>query len=186
MGITEISRIGHWVDLDKLDRFSVIVDAGACFGEFIDKIREQVNCWILAIEPNPRSVPGLKEKQVEIMERALVGRNMPKEMTFYDYPQRERGNLFNLYPNSSESYSVATTTLDDVFEKHNTIDLLKLDIEGAEKDLIETMTQEDADRIVQISMEVHKNCDINSLKEKLEQLGYKVELLPRSELYATR
>lgn len=182
--LKEISRIGHWIDVDKLNEDSVVVDAGACFGEFIDRIREQVKCRIIAIEPNPFPVEHLAAKEVDVLEGALVGRSMPKEMTFYDYPQKERGNLFELYPSSNENYSVMTLTLDDVFKKTDKVDLLKLDIEGAEKDLIETMTKEDADKIGQISMEVHSNCDINQLKEQLEKLGYKVEVLPRSELYA--
>ena len=184
--LTEIERIGHWVDLDKLNKDSVIVDAGACKGEFIDKIQEYIKCFIIAIEPNPKSTLMLFEKADETFEAALVGRNMPRKMTFFDYPQIERGNLFNLYPNSSENYLVIAITLDDVFRRCEKIDLLKLDIEGAEKDLIETMTQEDADKIIQISMEVHSNCDINQLKEKLDELGYTTTICPRNELYATK
>ena len=97
----------------------------------------------------------------------------------------EKGNLFHLYGEGDKQCIVPTMTLDTGCI-NTKVALLKLDIEGAEKDLIETMTQEDANRIEQICMEVHKNCDINKIKEKLETLGYKVQLLPRSELYATR
>ena len=53
MKLKEIGRLGHWVDLSRLNEESIIVDAGACTGEFIEEIRKYVNCKIVAIEPDP-------------------------------------------------------------------------------------------------------------------------------------
>lgn len=44
MNLTEVGRLGHWVDLSKLKEDSVIVDVGACKGEFIQEMRNLVNC----------------------------------------------------------------------------------------------------------------------------------------------
>jgi hypothetical protein len=54
-------------------------------------------------------------------------------------------------------------------------DYLKLDCEGAEHEIVASMTPATARRIAQITMELHKvpGFDAQTLKERLEQLGYR-------------
>ena len=176
----ELGRLGHWVDLEKLNEDSVIIDAGACTGEFIEEIRKHVNCKIIAIEPDPESFMKLREKNfdnVELHNNALVGERESAFSTFYAYPQKELGNMFELYPGSTNKFTVRNIKLSELPKA----DYLKLDIEGCEKSLFE-----DDINVAQLCAEIHSNSDIKKIKIRLEEQGYSCEIMPRSELYATK
>ncbi len=177
MNLTEIGRLGHWVDLTKLNKDSVIIDAGACSGEFIEEIRKMVNCKIIAIEPDIDSFKTLEGKNfdnVELHNNALVGNGEPELSTFYSYPLKELGNIFNLYPGSFGGNIVKNIKTQDL----PTADYIKMDIEGAEKLLLE-----DKIDTKQISIEVHNNCNADEIIKKLEEQGFSCQKMPRSEVY---
>ena len=187
MKLTEIGRLGHWVNLSKLKKNSVIVDAGACTGGFIEEMRKHIDCKIVAIEPSPENFKILKEKKfnnIQLYHNALVGNDKDSFAIFYSYPQKEIGNLLCLYPGSDNRISIRTIKLNILGLKK--IDYFKIDIEGAEKDLFEQMTQREADTIQQLCVEVHSNGDINKLKLRLEELGFECQIMSRSEIYASR
>jgi len=178
MKLTEIKK-GHWVDLSKLDKDSVIVDAGACVGEFIEEIREHINCKIIAIEPDTRNFNILKEKNfknVELINKALVGDDKGMFVTFYSYSQNELGNISNKYPDSRDKFTVKTIKLKDLPK----MDYLKMDIEGEEEAVIQSITN----KINQMSIEIH-DMDIKKVISKLEEFGFKCEEMPHSEIYAS-
>lgn len=173
--------VGHHVDLNRLNEKSVIVDAGACVGEFIDGIRKYVNCRIIAIEPSKENIKELRRKNVELIEAALVGRDFPKSTNFYKNKKNDAGSVVYIR-NAEASYEVSAVTLDDIFKLCKRIDYLKCDIEGAEKNLIETMTQKDAKKIGQISLEFHYDAK-SKMIHKLNQLGLRHTPYNKRELY---
>lgn len=174
--------IGHWVNLKKLNRGSLVVDAGACVGEFSDGLKRHVDCRVISIEPTRASIETLKNNGKEVIEGALVGRGSPKEMTLYCFRKPTGNTVKPILRDYPERYPVKTVTLDDLFKKYGKIDFLKCDIEGSEKDLINTMTQEDADKIDQISIEFHYSRH-NRLMKKLKKLGYKALRFSYREFY---
>lgn len=187
MKLQELGRLGHWVDTSKLNKDSVIVDAGACTGEFIEEIRKYVDCNIIAIEPNPKNFKILEEKNfknVRTINRAMLGKDEDGPTTFYAYPQGEIGNIFNLYPGAEDKFIIRTLGIEDVIE--DKIDYLKMDIEGAEDTIFSQMSPETASKINQISVEVHKNTSIREIMSRLENLGFECQIMPRSEIYAVR
>ncbi len=173
------------VDLRKLNKDSVVVDAGAYIGEFSDGLRRYIDCRIISIEPTRTNIETLKSKNTEVIEGALVGRNEPKEMTLYRFRKDTGNTLYPIAREYPERYSVKTVTLDDIFKMCKRVNFLKCDIEGAEKNLIKTMTQEDADRIDQISIEFHYSMQ-RPLLRRLRKLGYKTLQFSYREYYLAK
>ena len=88
---------------------------------------------------------------------------------------------------TGEVQKVQTTTLARIFEKNRieNCDLLKLDCEGAEYGIVESMTPELAEKIENIFLEYHDwvpGGDSRKLQRDLEKLGYKVERYPNSKM----
>ena len=176
----------HFIDSDLLNKDSVIVDGGACIGEFIEAVRKYVMCRIIAIEPLVNNSNKISGENIEIINAALVGKNQPSEVMFYSYPNIERGNIYNSRPGSDKKYLVKTITLPDLFKICPKIDYIKLDLEGAEKDLIETMTREEAEKIKQISLEFHYGYRKSRIINKLSSLGFSVMRLTNREVYVIK
>ena len=192
--------LGHIIDFELLREDSVIVDGGVCAGDFIHALSARVDTSkfrIIGFEPcktnlenMPKSIASL---QAEIYGKAVVGKNSPDELTFYEFPNDpEWGNVTGLYldsgrrSSSSPEYKVETITLEKIFELYDIpcIDYLKLDIEGTESDLVCSMSQEIANKIKQLSMEVH-NDDQDMLGKTLIDLGFRTHF-ERGELYGYR
>lgn len=185
----EFPYLGHFVDLSRLGDDSIIVDAGASYGLTIKELRkfEQTkNCTIYAIEPHKKNVKDLKKlKNVVVCNKALVGQEFGGEVLFgevaglqqwgYIAPSFE-GKRRHGRPGSK--YTVKTLKINDVFKEFNIphIDYLKTDIEGSEKEVIETMSQETASKIKQWSFMIHPTTPENKayLREKLEKLGFEI------------
>jgi FkbM family methyltransferase len=74
------------------------------------------------------------------------------------------------------------------------IDLLKIDVEGAERDVIASVSAKDWDRIRQVSAEVHDRESLDELERTLTNRGFRVRVgrepvlrgTPISMLYAIR
>ena len=90
--------------------------------------------------------------------------------------------MFNLYPGSNSKYTAKTIKLKELDLRK--IDYLKLDIEGAEKDLIEQASDRDFINVQQICVEIHKNANKKTIAKQLQNLNFIVKEMPRSELYA--
>lgn len=168
---------------------AVIIDAGACVGNFIKDIHEHVKQpYIFAVEPNKNNTKKLRQlNHLIIIEAALVGAKEKNKMKFYEIETfREWGNVTNLYTEKKhKSYMVATINLKKLLGviPLKTIHYLKMDIEGSEWDVVNDMNEESAKRIEQMSMEIHSHH--MKIIKKLEDLGYKT-FYEKGELYATR
>jgi len=88
----------------------------------------------------------------------------------------------SMYIPSSREMEVKTTTLKDVMDENkiNGCDLIKLDCEGAEYDIINSLPEEYFRRIRKIVMEYHfadsKPALIKNLIDKLRTLSYSIQL----------
>ena len=113
----------------------------------------------------------------------------------------EWGNIKNLYKNSETiimnkieyiDYEVYTINLYNIIDKYGFIDYLKMDIEGSEYDVIDNINNELANKIDQISIEIHEPLyKYPILIDKLKELKFKVILFDDpaivnkvSEIYA--
>ena len=192
----------HLARLDKLDDSSIIVDAGACVGEVIEDLRrlEQTKkCRIFAIECNKDNLKILKGKKftnVEIIDKALTGQDEGNTVTFYQFSQRkEWGNigghfLAHRHIGNVKTYKVSTSKINDIFSELGIekIDYFKMDIEGAEKGIFDTMSMETASKIKQISVEFHSPSGAGReyMEEKLDDLGFIKKGDNKNEIFCER
>ncbi len=181
----------HLVDLSLMHEGGCIIDAGTCQGNFIKDIRKHVNpCFIIGVEPNKSNQQYLRDMNFEdvvVIEAALVGSKEPKIMKFNEFAGLpEWGNVTGLYQTKKHiTYDVETLDLRELLGvvPCEYVDLLKMDIEGNEHQVVQDMTKAQAERIQQITMEVHNG--LQGMMAKLEWLGYTTEFT-NGELYAVR
>jgi len=182
------NSFGHFIDLREIDENSVIVDAGACHGDFVKSLqgyKQGKNCKIIAIECNKDNIRVLEEKNypnITIYNKAFVGQNFGDKVVFtHIIGLKGQGNLFSFcHPSWKEGvkeYEVETLRVNDIFSVLNIewIDFLKMDIEGSEWEILKTMTEETAAKVGQMSLEVHEwyGFTISAVVEKLNDLGFK-------------
>ena len=192
----------HFVNIDRLNDDSIIVDVGACIGDVTKRLRvhkQTAKCKIFAIECDRRNLEVIKKQNfynVEICEKALVGQNIDGPVKFYRCPRGpnwgsiEPANITDRWKNAEDSYYVKTLKINDVFDEFgiDKIDYMKMDIEGSEKMIFDTMSMETAKKIKQISVEIHwpnKGVGITMqwAEKRFEELGFKVERKERTEMF---
>ena len=195
----------HFIDIDRLNDDSIIIDVGACIGNVTKRLREHrqtMRCKIFAIECDKRNLEILKKQNfynVEIYEKALVGQNTKGPVKFFrckrgpNWGSIEPANQTSRWRDATESYDVDTIKINDIFDEFgiDKIDYMKMDIEGSEKLTFETMSVETAEKIKQISVEVHwpdKSVGITMawVSERLEQLGFEIKCKTHAEIFCGR
>jgi FkbM family methyltransferase len=209
---------GHIINLNKINDNSIIIDGGANVGGFIEKMREYTNAQIYAIECSPghcARIEDARHSNVEVLQKALVGVSRgPCTFTEFEGPLKEDGhkryyqwgNIFGehvprLGPDplvQVSQYEVEPITIKELLQQYKwkQIDYLKLDVEGAEYEIIERLEKPESTLIKQISLESHGSIDCGDglsaerknadLIARLESLGYKTELFANNEVYAWR
>lgn len=137
-----------WLFTKLLKRGSVVVDLGASFGYYTLLTSRVVNLEgrVFSFEPDPISYDILlknvhmnKCTNVITVNKAISDRR--GKAKFYIHKYHDRSSLYKNY-NSVREVIVDTISLDEYFEdKAYKIDLIKMDIEGAEMFALEGMTQ---------------------------------------------
>ena len=198
-------RNKHFINMKGLNDKSIIVDVGACEGDVIKELRgykQTRRCKIFAIECNKKLAKNLRKQNlfnVEICEKALVGQDIEGDVLFYE--GRRGTNWGSIAPalvserwkDATDIYKVKTLKINDIFDEFgiDRIDYMKMDIEASEKMIIETMSEKTAEKIKQISTEIHwKNKHTRISKERiinqLEELGFKMKIEDRMEVFCER
>jgi FkbM family methyltransferase len=192
--MSKIKMFGsHIIDFSLIPDDGIFIDAGACQGNFIDDIKKNVkNSYIFAIEPNKENYRLLNEKnygRVMLFKNALVGSEEPRHVEFWDFSDiglPEWGNVSELYgARKHKNYMVKTINIRELLAiiPPGPIHHLKMDIEGCEHKVIADLTEDDAKRIQQISLEVHNG--LQQMEDRLKKLGYNTQF-ENGELYGVR
>ena len=150
-----VSVRGHHIWPAPLTQDSVVVDAGAHRGEFSAEIIRRFGCQCHLVEANPSLVETLMVPRAEsITTAALGGRDGRGVLHVSENP--EATGLFEAGP-ATTRVEVETISLATLMRRLGItgIDLLKLDIEGAEFDLIAATPNQILQRINQITVEFH-------------------------------
>jgi hypothetical protein len=106
------------------------------------------------------------------VNKALVGKNISK-VRIYDADLTSSSTILNKKVKSG--YDVSTITLEEIIEICGQIDLLKVDIEGAEFDIFKNVSNKSLRQIRAIVGEIHlEHGDINSITQTLENVGFEV------------
>jgi len=135
---------------------SFVMDIGANIGDYSTRIKKHApKAKVYSFEPHPKTFRELKkqaEKDGYIPVNAGCG-NKNKEDTLYDYEGLENtgsshasmyeGVISQIHSNISAQWNVRIIKIDD-FVRENNIDrirLLKVDVEGAELEVLQGMSQ---------------------------------------------
>jgi FkbM family methyltransferase len=158
-----------------------VIDCGANVGCFSLWAAQRSNCEVLAVEPNPW-VHGMLKDNLSILgptarirpvaiagssgKRSLYDRGFPAISSIVDKKSAGGGVL------------VDTVTLDDLVSSSGFahLDLLKMDIEGAEGEVFKTVSTETLKRIGTAIIECHPSAGVDSrfIAARLSDAGFRV------------
>lgn len=156
-----------------VNRGLVIIDLGACQGEFINAISTNYTIKkAVLVEPNPINFAKLANYQEGITCLNMAAKSGKKEKIQFieDLDSPYNGSLIFDYFHNKKIHIVETVNLHEIYEtlKENEIDVLKVDIEGAEYDLLTNATDEELLVCKQITVEFHDFLDIKYRSLNLE------------------
>lgn len=172
-------------DIYKLHSLSLpnaptILDVGAHIGSFSVAIHTRYpDAVITAFEPHPSNFSFLKKNApFAKCVNAAVSSN-EGEAHLGDH------KASSAYALSDSGIIVKTVTLDSYINSANHIDLLKVDVEGAEKDIFEHLEPEMLKRINKIMMEIHPPHKTEWFSSLFKRAGFSV-IVENSMLFAER
>jgi FkbM family methyltransferase len=174
----------------SLEHFQTIVDIGANVGSFaVYAAQSCPDAKIYCYEPERQNFASLKqnikinelEERVSLFQCAVASCRGQRELAICG----SVGNSFHAVPDTSTRQTVNCTTLSGILadQRLKTIDLLKMNCEGAEYEILESCSETDFERITNIRLEYH-NLDAqsrngDSLSRWLETRGYRIERFTR-------
>ena len=149
---------GHYIWPAPLSSGSVVIDAGAHRGQFSAEIIRRFGCKCHLIEANPvlateLSVPGA----ASVTNAALSAQDGSAPLHLNENLESSSLASNACNPLVSETVDVETIMLETLMSRLGVekIDLLKLDIEGAEFGLIDATSDDILRRIDQLTVEFH-------------------------------
>lgn len=187
----------NYIFFDRFNEKSVIVDVGCGFmAEFSQSLIEKYNLKAYGVDPTLKHKPHLLEIEAKHGGKfkhipvAITKEN--GKISFNETLDNESGSILkdhkNILHDSIRTYEVDSMNLPTLL-KHlglNEVDLLKLDLEGAEFELLSNISEEDLKPFKQIFIEFHHLAvkgytkkDTLRLVKKIKSLGFKSFSLDR-------
>ena len=164
-----------------LNSRSTVLDLGAHKGEFSARIRERFSCRCIAVEANPALVEKIRtNKGIEVEWAAVTDHEGEIDFILSENPEASTVMKNGGSSSASRQLKVPARTLESLLKQFNTthIDVLKLDVEGAEVPIILSTPDRILQSIDQITVEFHDFCglisseQLSSVCERLESLGF--------------
>jgi FkbM family methyltransferase len=174
--LREYERAGF--GLSSVD--NVVVDAGAHVGLFTLSISSHAS-HVIAIEPSHRNLQllELNLSSNSINNVTVIGGALWSHghgASFSDVPSTGGGFVGD----HRAGRRVPTVTLNDLVRRYGDIQLLKLDVEGAEFDILAAASDSSLDHVSRIVAEIHLEGDpqpFRSLLSRLQRRGWKTSVL---------
>lgn len=169
--------LGHSFISDIIKPNSLVVDLGANKGEFSSYMADKFRARVLAVEPMPIFFNSIKEDAfIQKFNYGIAGKNEKRK---FFVPSSICPNFYR-GENKDPTIEVNCISLDKFFEENNIkhVDLLKVDIEGAEIELFESLKKETLQKIDQITVEFHEflwpelKPQVKAIKKKLAEDFY--------------
>lgn len=168
----------------------VIIDIGANTGLFALRMKQLYpEAMIYCYEPFPSNFAQLSEnikasklKDVFTIPNG-VGGNSRTELLYINKTNLGGHSLFASEAHSNESVEIVITDIEQVLNdtRHESIDLIKMDCEGAEYEILKAISPEMVKRIKVIIFESTESVyDINDLIAYLTGIGFKTEFQEKS------
>jgi len=179
-GIDAIS--GHHFYAPLLGADSVVVDLGACEASFANAISTRWGARVFAVEANPANFAEMQVTARVSKHHAGIA-DHTGHATLYVAPNRDGHSLDPRHRDvgSLAAIEIPTTTLFDFMQAQGIahIDLLKVDIEGAEVALFESLPDQALRCIDQVTVEFHDFIEslaitgaVRAIKRRMTRLGF--------------
>lgn len=163
-----LRRIGpNYFVRTTIDNKSIVLDCGlGDDADFSDAMITRYGAQCHGVDPTRKHQPALSAiagklgSLFQLHPFAVAGRS--GSFTFYESIDQVSGSLFDGHVNAkrSTSYPVRSTTIPDLMASIGaaTVDVLKLDVEGAEYDVLASMDDHSFANIGQLIVEFHHHC----------------------------
>lgn len=168
------NQLCHTVLVDPLlAKQPVVVDCGSNHGEFANWAYKVFNARVYGYEPDPRLYPKLvSNDQIHYFQKAITGNIGTSKLHL---GEGQCSSLHYAEDASHDTTNVETTTLAAEFAAIGLdhVDLLKLDIEGAELDVLLETPEDVLQCITQITVEFHefmRPADLPQILECIKRL----------------
>lgn len=170
---------GFYICPDFLNKNSIVYSLG--IGEDISfdaAIIKDHNCNVLGFDPTPKSISWVKKNK-----------NLPTKFSFYEYGIADKSGMVDFYlPKNKEHVSGSFVIQNNVSEAqkitvemkswedivnsfgHTHVDVLKMDIEGAEYDILDSILNSNVS-IKQILVEFHERMFDNGKSKTKHAIG---------------
>jgi FkbM family methyltransferase len=174
-------------DFICVEKDDLVVDIGFNYGLFSMTSLRYHPGRIIAFEPNPKLVKTFKgyfkESMIELHQKAVSNKN--GNVIFYENLDPGMSTIFDDINNVSQgdSYEVEVINFNDFIISNNIekIDYLKVDCEGAEYDIFESITNDYLkNRIMKVAIEFHhklSDIKVQDLIERLKRNDFNIELV---------
>jgi FkbM family methyltransferase len=179
-GIDVIETIEwHTLHPRYLGADSRVIDLGANHGQFSRAMTQRFGCSCVAVEPSPGPFAAIPDgPRISKMQVAVADR--PGTMQFHVASESTASSLVRKDSTHQETIDVRVITLSDLIEQlaWPRIDVLKVDIEGAEIAMLASCSDALLGRVAQLTIEFHDFCGITPAEEvnltirRLSSLGF--------------
>lgn len=175
----------------NFDSSSIIIDAGCSYEAELSKYMiEKYGVLAYGVDPTRKHSAALRKFESDsngkfFYKQVAVG-STDTNLTFYESLDNESGSMLsnhvNVISDRTTSYDVRCISLPSLLKefKIDKIDLLKLDLEGAEYELIENIVKSDLKNISQLFIEFHHHAiekfnykSTTACVNRIENFGYK-------------
>lgn len=166
----------NYIYFDNFNELSVIIDVGCGHeAEFSKLMIEKYNLNAFGIDPTKKHAPSLKVLEEitkgKFQHLAVAVTKKVGFITFYESRQNESGSILidhiNIQNDEITKYNVESVRLSELVRRIGIthVDFIKLDLEGAEYDLLDKISDEDIKPFKQIFIEFHHHCTNHSTQE---------------------
>lgn len=184
----------NYIYLERLNPSSIIVDVGCADDpDFSIYAMKKYNCKCYGVDPTRKHFQALKKVESDYNGRfvhlKLAVANKTGKLIFHESQNNTSGSILDSHQNIKKdqitSYEVESVNIMElkriVAGNEGKIDFMKLDLEGAEYNLLGNAHINDFDNIDQIFIEFHHHCidgksqnDTNNLVQRFKSFGFKV------------
>jgi FkbM family methyltransferase len=158
---------GHSFIAAPIGPRSTVIDLGANNGDFTRGMWKTFGSRCIAVEPTPTLAERLRSiRDIEVCDCAVGDRDQVADLHIFS--NSEKSNLSGRSDESeTEVAKVRVITFEHLLKEAaiDRVDLLKVDIEGAEVMLFDSIPDYVLERINQISVEYHDFCGLVSTEE---------------------
>lgn len=170
---------GHTFIQSLLDASSVVFDFGVNQGQFSQWIAQHTQAKIYGYEADPRLFSKLKAVNNAIFMNIAVAAKNGKLALFLGDSMCS-SCVYEKVAGEDGIIEVSANSLETIMQDHGiqTVDLIKMDIEGAELGILENISAATAPQIKQITVEFHEFINpadlprIKNIAKRLREFGF--------------